>query len=197
MARQKINVGEEFRPSGKLRTLYYITFLVILVIVFIPLQLPVMFAPLPAAMAYMTFISFPLLLIFLLVFLWIGKYYRTIIYKITNSEIEWRRGVWFRNTGIVPYSRITNVDVSQGPVSRALGFGSLKIQTAGYSSPNARSSEIKLEGIVDFEGLRETIMEFVRGGKATAVETFEKASASGEERILSELVKIRKILEKK
>lgn len=197
MARQKIKVGEEFRPSRRLRTLYYTYFLIFLLIVFIPLQLPVIFATFPAAMTYMTFVSFPILLIFLFVFFWVGKYYRTIIYKITKSEIEWRRGVWFRNMGVVPYNRITNVDVSQGPVSRALGFGSLKIQTAGYSSPNARSSEIKLDGIVDLEGLRETMMEFVRGGKATAVETFENPPASGEESILGELVKIRKLLERK
>ncbi|MEM2082887.1 MAG: PH domain-containing protein [Nitrososphaerota archaeon] len=32
-------------------------------------------------------------------------------YKLTEDEIIWKRGVWFKSTGIVPYNRITNIDV--------------------------------------------------------------------------------------
>jgi membrane protein YdbS with pleckstrin-like domain len=54
-------------------------------------------------------------------------------YELRDDEINWKRGVWFRTTGIVPYNRITNLDVRQGPFMRYLGISTLAIQTAGYS----------------------------------------------------------------
>ena len=124
---------------------------------------------------------------------WIPRFYDTISYVLTESEIVWRRGVWFRNTGVVPYNRVTNVDIVQGPLSRRLGIGALKIQTAGYSA-NKSSAEIRLEGIEDFEELREMIMDMVRGRGPEAVETYgPKGEMSAE--ILSEIRSIRKLLE--
>jgi membrane protein YdbS with pleckstrin-like domain len=119
------------------------------------------------------------------------------VYKLTKDEIEWRRGVWFKKTGIVPYNRITNVDILQGPFSRMLGIASLKIQTAGYSAPSGGFSsmaEIRIEGMEDFEELREMMMKFVRGRKPMAVETYEEDDI--DLKILKELMKIRKLLEK-
>jgi uncharacterized membrane protein YdbT with pleckstrin-like domain len=92
----------------------------------------------------------------------------------------------------VPYDRITNVDIAQGPISRRLGIAALKIQTAGYSGE--RKAEIRLEGIENSEELRESIMNSVRGQKPQAVETY----AGGKEvdsRIVQELCKIRELLE--
>ena len=53
-------------------------------------------------------------------------------YELKDDEMSWKRGVWFRRTGILPYNRITNLDVIQGPVMRMLGISTLSIQTAGY-----------------------------------------------------------------
>lgn len=47
--------------------------------------------------------------------------------------------------GIVPYNRITNLDIRQGPVMRILGLSTLSIQTAGYSGQAI--PEIKIEGV--------------------------------------------------
>ena len=67
--------------------------------------------------------------------------------------MRWKRGVIFRRTGIVPYNRITNIDIRQGPVMRALDISTLSIQTAGYSGQ--AQSEIRIEAIVHAEELRE------------------------------------------
>ena len=101
-------------------------------------------------------------------------------------------GIQFKKIGVVPYNRIINIDIGQGPISRMLGIATLKIQTAGYSG-QARP-EIKIEGIEQFEELRELIMEFVKGKKPVAVETYEEEDI--DLKILNELVKIRKLLEK-
>lgn len=183
--------GEDFRPSVQLKRLYVISISAILVVLFLPVSLIIFVAPSVVALI----IGVPFLFVFLFLFYWVPKFYKTIQYKLSDSEMTWRRGVWFRNTGIVPYNRITNVDIAQGPVSRMLGIAALKIQTAGYSAPNTRSSEIKIEGVENSEEMRETIMSFVRGGKPVAVETYDGGDVNS--RILNELVRIRKSLVKK
>ena len=99
--------------------------------------------------------------------------------------------------GVVPYNRITNIDIKQGPISRNLGIASLKIQTAGYSAASSSGtfSEIKIDGMEKYLVVRDIIMEFVRGKKPIAVETYEESNLYN--KVLEELVKIRKLLEKK
>jgi hypothetical protein len=131
-----------------------------------------------------------------LVSLWISWYYDALAYTFTTNEIVWRRGVWFRRTGIVPYNRITNIDLIQGPLMRWVGVSTLKVQTAGYSAPSGASSEIRIEGTDQPEDLRSLIMGFVRGYNPVAVQTctHEEQSAFPSQ-ILAELVQIRRLLE--
>jgi membrane protein YdbS with pleckstrin-like domain len=193
---RKVKTGEEFGPDPQFRTLYYIYFLVIFILLFLSWYVPVLlFVPLHAAFVVSVFVALPVFIMLLVALYWIPKYYRSVAYRLTGDEMVWRRGVWFKKTGLVPYNRITNIDVAQGPVSRRLGIASLKIQTAGYSAPSTSSSEIRIDGMRNFEELRETTMGFVRGRKPVAVETYDEADVSA--RMLDELVKIRKLLSKK
>jgi membrane protein YdbS with pleckstrin-like domain len=188
-------IGDDLRPAEQFRSLYYIYLVIVFLVLFVIIYLPVMvFAPIFATAIATIIFLVPLLIVVSLTIYWIPKYYDTIIYRLTGSEMTWRRGVWFRKTGVVPYNRITNVDIDQGPVSRKLGIASIKIQTAGYSAPSQRSSEIRIEGMKNFEELRERIIGLVRGKKPVAVETYEEVGGSD---VLKELVKIRRLLEKK
>jgi len=185
----KIKIGEEFKPAPQFKKLYYIYLLLAIIFAILWWYFPVLlFTPFGVKVG----ITIPILAILIFIAYWIRKYYETMVYKLTKDEIVWRRGVWFKKTGIVPYNRITNIDIVQGPISRMLGIASLKIQTAGYSGQSP--AEIKIEGVEQFEELRELIMEFVRGKKPVAVETYEEENI--DLKILNELVKIRKLLEK-
>jgi len=75
-----------------------------------------------------------------------------------------------------------------------LGIAALKIQTAGYSGQQT-GAELKIEGMEHFEELRELIMEFVRGKKPEAVETYAQEKEDINLKILNEVVKIRELLE--
>jgi membrane protein YdbS with pleckstrin-like domain len=184
-----------FKPAPQFKTLYYAYLVLVVVLSVFTWYIPVaVFAP-----SIVTFyITIPTAIILIpsvvLTLYWIPTYYNTMIYQFTDTEIEWRRGVWFKKTGIVPYNRITNVDVEQGPLSRRLGIASLKIQTAGYSAPSGAGGvpEMKIVGVEQFEELRNIIMAHVRGKKPVAVETYEEDTSS---RMLEELIKIRKLLE--
>ena len=186
----KVKINEEFRPAPQLKKLYWIYFVLAIFLGVLWWCIPViLFAPPVITVC----ISLPIMAVLIFTAYWIPKYCDSIVYKLTENEIIWKRGVWFKNTGIVPYNRITNIDITQGPISRKLGIAALKIQTAGYSGQQTRS-EIRINGIEDFEELREVIMGFVKGKKPVAVETYEEENIDS--RILNEVVRIRKLLEK-
>jgi Uncharacterized conserved protein len=143
------------------------------------------------------------------VLVWVQLYYKSVVYHLNETEMTWKRGVWFRKTGIVPYNRITNIDISQGPVMRIFSISNLQIQTAG-SSGNKSQSEISIIGMEDAEPLRAFIMDFVRGtppvsavtgsGETETVRTgFSKTELSGTEmtKLIEEVTAIRKLLEEK
>jgi membrane protein YdbS with pleckstrin-like domain len=194
MKTQPATLDEEFKPSVRMKSLYfsYLAGAVTIGLLVWIVPIGIFEDAWIAAAIFSFFLPFILFAAY-----WIPKYYATITYKLTKDEMTWRRGVWFRNTGIVPYNRITNIDITQGPVSRRFRLASLKIQTAGYSAANARSAEIRLDGIEDFEGLREFIMQLVMGRKPVAVQAFGNEEPAADTDVVKELVKIRKLLQKK
>ena len=62
---------------------------------------------------------------------WPAIEYRHASYRIDEQGIEIRRGVLWRTVTNVPRSRVQHTDVSQGPVERRFGLGTLVIYTAG------------------------------------------------------------------
>jgi membrane protein YdbS with pleckstrin-like domain len=62
---------------------------------------------------------------------WPEIYYRYASYIVDAGGIEIREGVVWRQVINVPRSRVQHTDVSQGPLERRFGIGTLIIHTAG------------------------------------------------------------------
>lgn len=62
---------------------------------------------------------------------WPEVEHRHASYKVDEQGIEIRRGVVWRLVVNVPRSRVQHTDVSQGPLERSQGLGTLVIYTAG------------------------------------------------------------------
>jgi membrane protein YdbS with pleckstrin-like domain len=130
--------------------------------------------------------------------IWTKLYYDSMWYELHDDEMRWKRGVIFRRTGIVPYNRITNIDIRQGPVMRRLEISTISIQTAGYSGQ--AQAEIRIEAIVHAEELRELIRSMVRvtgGGDGTGTGRTATQQKTTDLQILEELKAIRELLERK
>ena len=193
-----IRIGEDFRPEPAFRTYLSLSSLLLVVFVLFFLVLPLGMAGFPWLVAGIVL----LLLVGGFALLWARLYFDTVVYNLNETEIAWRRGVWFRQTGIVPYNRITNVDILQGPVMRYFGISDLRIQTAGYSAK--ATAEIRLNGIADPAPLRDMIMGYVRdrppvaavtgGAEGPAERPAPVAAASGD--LLAELREIKAILQR-
>ena len=62
---------------------------------------------------------------------WPPLSYRHWSYRLDEAGIDIRSGVWFRHDIAVPRSRVQHTEVSQGPIERRYGLGTLVIYTAG------------------------------------------------------------------
>ena len=143
----------------------------------------------------------PLLIVVGFVLYWIPKFHSSIHYVLEDDKITVTKGVWWKTKSFVPYNRITNVNIYQGPVSRHFGLGKLSIQTAGFSgttSSGGKVAEAVILGIKNFEEVKDIVMKFVKGMKPEAVEAEAEIKPSKDinQQILSELRKIRKAVEK-
>jgi membrane protein YdbS with pleckstrin-like domain len=62
---------------------------------------------------------------------WPARAYRHTFYRVDDQGLEIRRGVFWRDILNVPRSRVQHIDVSQGPLERRYGLGTLVVYTAG------------------------------------------------------------------
>jgi membrane protein YdbS with pleckstrin-like domain len=189
-----------FKPSPAIITWFSTNFILLMgftiVVVLVPL---VYYGEISPDTFYLTLVIIAIAIV--LFYIWARLYYESMWYELHNDEMRWKRGVIFRRTGIVPYNRVTNIDIKQGPVMRPLGISTVSIQTAGYSGKGV--PEISIEGIVHAEELRELIRTMVRvcsGGDGTGSggtitpPTMEPADL---QQVLEELKAVRALLEKK
>ena len=74
----------------------------------------------------------PALVLFLYLALWAPpRRYRAWGYGMDSEELQVGRGVWTRVQTVVPLDHVQHIDLSQGPLERALGICSLVLHTAG------------------------------------------------------------------
>ena len=192
----------ELKPHPNMKKIYLLYFLIafstailiwaIPLLVFIPPTRPILIPVIVVAAATVPY--------------WISRYYDSIRYVLGEDGLEVEYGVWWRKRSYIPYNRITNLHVAQGPISRLFGVASLGIQTAGFSAPSSgRSVGGKVAEAVlgylkmgDLERVRGLIVEKIRGMRPQAVEAGEWTP--GEEplsQILWEVRQIRRLLEKR
>jgi uncharacterized protein len=55
-------------------------------------------------------------------------------YAERNDDLMVRRGVLIRRLSVIPYGRMQFIDVTAGPVERALGLATLRMHTAAAAS---------------------------------------------------------------
>lgn len=104
-------------------------------------------------------LSFPPLLIIAGPYLYFR--YHTMRYKFTDDGISMSWGILFRKEIIVNYARIQDIHLKSNIVERWLGLARILVQTASGSS----SAEMTIEGIKEFEALRDFLYSRMRGVK--------------------------------
>ncbi len=119
---------------------------------------------------------------------WIPLHARSLRYVFEADRLVAHAGVWFRSKAFVPYIRITDVTVRQGPLERRFGLHRLFVQTAGSSMPEAI-----LLGIGDPDRVRESL--FRRKSAADTSSMAGPSSTSLLRDVRNELAAIKGLLE--
>lgn len=132
---------------------------------------------------------------------WIPAYFRSLEYAIADDSVKGKKGVFWRRQVTVPYHKITNVDITQGPLQRKYHIGTIHCQTAGAGGQQGATAELKMEGLRDLDGVKEAIMQKVKSVTPSRPQEAErKVGGKSESVILSdilrELAAIRELLER-
>lgn len=90
--------------------------------------------------------------------------FHTMRYRFTPEGISMRWGILFRREIIIQYARIQDIHLRSNIVERWLGLARVLVQTA---SGNA-GAEMTIEGIKEFEALRDFLYARMRGVKEPA-----------------------------
>ncbi len=199
-------VVKEFGADSELKRLYLVYLAIVVVGGFLSWIIPVVVFVMVSretwigvAVALSCFV--PLFVATGFTLYWIPKFHSSITYVLEDDKIVITKGVWWKTKSFVPYNRITNISIYQGPISRHYGLGKLSIQTAGFSgtsSSGGKVAEAVIFGVKSFEEIKDVIIKFVKGMKPEAIEAeAETEPIKGiNQQILAELRKIRKAVEK-
>ncbi|ANJ27961.1 hypothetical protein ATC03_15820 [Agromyces aureus] len=87
---------------------------------------------------------------------------RSIGYRLRSDDLLFRRGIMYQRQVAVPYGRMQLVDVTRGPVARALGLADLKFVTA------AAATAVTVPGLPleDAERLRDELVALAETRRA-------------------------------
>lgn len=88
--------------------------------------------------------------------------YNTLKYEFDEEGISMSWGILFRRQVNLTYARIQDIHVTAGVVQRYFGLADLHIQTASGSA----TAEMKIEGLLEFEEIRDFIYTKMRGYKS-------------------------------
>mgnify|MGYP000324330975 CR=1 FL=1 len=100
--------------------------------------------------------------IFILIRLYLPLYYDSLTYMLEDDVVVGTRGVFWKKRVTVPLRRITNIDTSQGPVQRMFGLGTIHLQTAGAGGAQGAVAELRVEGMKEFESIKDNILSLLR-----------------------------------
>ena len=121
----------------------------------------------------LTCLVFPPSLIFLGPYLWFR--YQTMRYKFTDEGISQSWGILFRRQIIINYARIQDIHLRSNLVERWLGLARVLVQTASGSM----GAEMTLEGLKEFEAVRDFLYSKMRGVKDHAHPPATAAAPAG------------------
>ena len=101
--------------------------------------------------------------------------YHTMRYRFDEEGVSMRWGILFRREIILNYARIQDIHLSSNLIERWLGLARLQIQTASGSA----AAEMTLEGILEYERLRDFLYSKMRGLKDVHRPGYSGASGAG------------------
>jgi putative membrane protein len=100
--------------------------------------------------------------------------YHTLRYEVEEEGITMRWGILFRREVSLTYARIQDIHLTSNFVERWLGLAKVQVQTASGSS----NAEMTIEGLPQFEAIRDFLYSRMRGARDRAAVTGSGAAGA-------------------
>ena len=154
---------EEYYPDDKLKTMWQVLILGFSgLYVFVLMILLIVYGVTSAKGLLVLVILISVIGIPTAVFLWfwISYYFKSIKYMVSDDFIRIQRGVIWKKLSTIPFEKIQNVEIHQGPIERSFKLGKVLIHTAGYSGQPTAEGVIK--GLIDFQKFAAVLTDKVK-----------------------------------
>lgn len=89
---------------------------------------------------------------------WATRHYNALDLQVTDRSVIVKKGVWFRKELTIPLDKIQDISIHEGPLLKAFGLLSLRIETAGQRNAATGQSDADLTGLLDARGMRDLIL---------------------------------------
>lgn len=156
--------------------------------------------PSPALFKYYVLSSFLLGPLFFVPLIYLHFRYQTMRYDFDDEGISMRWGILFRREITLTYARIQDIHLTSNLLERWLKLARIQIQTASASA----SAEMTIEGLHEFEAVRDFLYSKMRGVRGGAQATAPVQSPSSDHdlatalrEVTAELRAVREALEKR
>jgi membrane protein YdbS with pleckstrin-like domain len=135
----------------------------------------------PSLLRYYVFTALLALPAFPFVMLPLYFRYHTLHFRFDAEGVSMGYGILFRREMHLTYARMQDIHLSQNLLERWLGIGTVTLQTAGAGE----GGDMKLEGLRNFEAVRDYLYARMRGVREKALVPGEPHST--EEQLLIEI----------
>lgn len=178
-------VVEEFKPSEKMKLIYWIYFLIYLmpmIVICVGVSAFNMFVGVALIVAT---IATPLIVLAV----WLPRFYESTMFKIEEDHVYAKYGVWWKTEKRVPFNLISEVTLRQGPLQRKLNLVNVDVYTpaTGVTKPE----------IILFQLPKDVGVEISSTLRRKVGILSSRERRTIEEEILKELKEIRKLLEER
>jgi putative membrane protein len=95
-----------------------------------------------------TYVILIVIILIILVEVYSRWAYHFWMYEFAENQLRIERGIIWKRYSNIPYERVQNVDITRGIIARLLGFSTVNIQTAGFSSPSSNRAGAWTEGYI-------------------------------------------------
>lgn len=110
-------------------------------------------------------------------------YWLRFSYTIDDGEIRIDSGVISRQHRVIPFDRVQDVNIEQGPIARMIGLAKVKLETGGSASAGSEEGELNAISMAEADSLRDTIRDW-RADHRSAVATVQSEVQEGDDAVV-------------
>ncbi len=92
----------------------------------------------------------------------IPLYHKSLKYSLDEELLKLERGILWKEEISIPYSKITSMDIIQGPLERIFHLSQIHIQTASSGGLHSDEAEIRLIGIKQRDEIKKIILKKIK-----------------------------------